>query len=142
MAILSFAQFDSLGNVNVSVLGNDYFGCGGYIDIWHKVKKILFVGAFTAKGLELSIDNDELSIIKEGKIIKAVNAVDEITFSPKLQKEHGHEILIITERCVFEIKNDKVILIEIAPGIDLKKDIINQMQFEPIIHNALKIHSS
>ena len=142
MAILSFAQFDSLGNVNVSVLGNDYFGCGGYIDICHKVKKILFVGAFTAKGLELSKNNDELSINNEGKIIKAVKAVDEITFSPKLQKEHGHEILIITERCVFEIKNDEVILIEIAPGIDFNKDIINQMEFEPVIHNDLKIHSS
>ena len=142
MAILSFAQFDSLGNVNVSVLGDDYFGCGGYIDICHRVKKILFVGAFTAKGLELSIDNDELSISNEGKIIKAVNTVDEITFSPKLQKEYGHEILIITERCVFEIKNDKVILIEIAPGIDFKEDILNQMEFEPEIHNDLKIHSS
>ena len=142
MAILSFAQFDSLGNVNVSVLGDDYFGCGGYIDICHRVKKILFVGAFTAKGLELSIDNDELSISNEGKIIKAVNAVDEITFSPKLQKEYGHEILIITDRCVFEIKNDKVILIEIAHGIDFKEDIINQMEFEPEIHNDLKIHLS
>ena len=141
MAILSFAQFDSEGNVNVSVLGDDYFGCGGYIDICHKVKKILFVGAFTAKGLELSIDHDELSIKNEGKIVKAVNAVDEITFSPKLQKEYGHDILIITERCVFEIKDDKVILIEIAPGIDFREDIINQMEFEPEIHNDLKINN-
>jgi len=142
MAILSFAQFDSVGNVNVSVLGDDYFGCGGYIDICHRVRKILFVGAFTAKGLDLSIDNDELSIKNEGKIIKAVKAVDEITFSPKIQKEYGHQILIITERCVFEVSNDKVILIEIAPGIDLQKDILNQMEFEPQLHNDLKIHSS
>ena len=142
MAILSFAQFDYKGNVNVSVLGNDYFGCGGYIDICHRVKKILFVGAFTAKGLELSIDNSELSIDNEGTIIKAVNNVDEITFSPKLQKEHGHEILIITERCVFEIKNNQIILIEVSPGIDMQKDIINQMEFEPIIHNDLQIHLS
>tara|TARA_Y100000590_G_scaffold320980_1_gene363377 strand:- start:154 stop:1659 length:1506 start_codon:yes stop_codon:yes gene_type:complete len=141
MAILSFAQFDSLGNINVSVLGDDYFGCGGYIDICHKVKKILFVGAFTAKGLELSIDNDELSIKKEGEIIKAVKTVDEITFSPKLQKEHRHEILIITERCVFEIKNDQVELIEIASGIDLEKDIIAQMEFEPKINKKLKFKS-
>ena len=138
MAILSFAQFDSLGNVNVSVLGDDYFGCGGYIDICHRVKKILFVGAFTTKGLELSIDNDELSIDNEGEIIKAVNSVDEITFSPKLQKEYGHKILIITERCIFEIKNNKVILIEIAQGIDLKKDILNQMEFEPEINKGIK----
>ncbi len=142
MAILSFAQFDSKGNVNVSVLGDDYFGCGGYIDICHRVKKILFVGAFTAKGLELSMDSDELSIINEGRIIKAVQTVDEITFSPKLQKEHGQEILIITERCVFEIKNGQVFLIEIAPGINMQKDIFNQMEFEPVIHNDLQIHQS
>ncbi|MBH10710.1 MAG: hypothetical protein CMG74_10255 [Candidatus Marinimicrobia bacterium] len=140
MAILSFAQFDSLGNINVSVLGDDYFGCGGYIDICHRVKKLLFVGAFTAKGLEISIDNDGLSINNEGEIIKAVKAVDEITFSPKLQKEHGHQIIIITERCVFEIKNGQVILIEIATGIDLEKDILNQMEFEPKINTDPKVH--
>ena len=139
MAILSFAQFDSQGSVNVSVLGNDYFGCGGYIDICHRVKKILFVGAFTAKGLDLSKDKNQLSVKNEGKIIKAVKNVDEITFSPKLQKEYGHQILIITERCVFEIKNNQVILIEIAPGIDLKKDILNQMEFEPKINKQLQI---
>ena len=70
MAILSFAQFDSKGNVNVSVLGDDYFGCGGYIDICHRVKKILFVGAFTAKGLELLMEDSQLSIKNEGGIIK------------------------------------------------------------------------
>ena len=97
----------------------------------------MFVGAFTAKGLDLSIDHDELSIKNEGKIIKAVKDVDEITFSPKLQKDHGHEILIITERCVFEIKNDQVVLIEIAPGIDLQKDILDQMEFMPEISNEI-----
>ena len=138
MAILSFAQFDSKGNINVSVLGDDYFGCGGYIDICHNVKKILFVGAFTAKGLQLSKDNDELSIDNEGKIIKAVQSVDEITFSPKLQQKQGHKILIITERCVFEIKNNQVVLTEISPGIDLQKDILDQMEFEPIVYKNLK----
>ena len=137
MAILSFAQFDSKGNINVSVLGDDYFGCGGYIDICHRVKKIVFVGAFTAKGLELSMDKDELIIKNEGAIVKAVKSVDEITFSPKLQKEHGHEILIITERCVFEVKNDEVILIEIGSGINLQKDILDQMEFIPVISNDL-----
>ncbi|MBH11303.1 MAG: acyl CoA:acetate/3-ketoacid CoA transferase [Candidatus Marinimicrobia bacterium] len=140
MAILSFAQFDSKGNVNVSVLGDDYFGCGGYIDICHRVKKILFVGAFTAKGLELLKDKSELSIKNEGKIIKAVQSVDEITFSPKLQKKLGHKILIITERCVFEIKNDQVFLVEISKGINLERDILNQMEFEPVLSDNLQIY--
>ena len=138
IAILSFAQFDAQGNVNVSVLGDDYFGCGGYIDICHAVKKILFVGSFTAKGLEISQNQNKLTILNEGNIRKAVKSVDEITYSPKIQKENNQQILIITERCVFSVENNQVELIEIAKGIDLKKDILDQMSFEPIIHKQLK----
>ena len=109
------------------------------IDRWNNENKaVTLMTLHTAKGLELSMDNDELSIDNEGSIVKAVQNVDEITFSPKLQKEYGHEILIITERCVFEIENGQVKLIEIAPGIDLQQDIINKMEFEPIIHTNLK----
>ena len=125
-------------NVNVSVLGDDYFGCGGYIDICHAVKKILFVGSFTAKGLEISQDQNKLTILNEGNIRKAVKSVDEITYSPKIQKENDQKILIITERCVFSVENNQVKLIEIAEGIDLKKDILDQMAFDPIIHKQLK----
>lgn len=84
-------------------------------------KKILFVGSFTAKGLEISQDQNKLTILNEGNIRKAVKSVDEITYSPKIQKENDQEILIITERCVFSVENNQVELIEIAKGIDLKK---------------------
>ena len=131
-------SFDEKGNVNVSVLGQDYFGCGGYIDICHGAKKILFVGSFTAKGLELSQNQNGLRIDSEGIIQKAVKSVDEITYSPKMQSENAQEILIITERCVFRIDNNRITLIEIAPGIDLKNDILDLMAFEPIIHDRLK----
>ena len=137
LAILSFVQFDQFGNINVSVLGDKYFGCGGYIDICHGVKKIIFVGSFTAKGLEVSKLNNKLKIEKEGGIKKAVNKVDEITFSPRIQEEKDQEILLITERCVFEIKNNMVHLIEVSPGIDLQNDIINQMAFKPVISESL-----
>ena len=134
IAILSFVQFDKKGNINVSILGEQYFGCGGYIDICHGVKKIIFVGSFTAKDLEVFNENDKIKIKKEGLIQKAVNKVDEITFSPKRQEQINQEILIITERCVFKIKNNLVHLIEIAPGINLQKDILAQMAFKPIIN--------
>jgi propionate CoA-transferase len=137
LAILSFVQFDHLGNINVSVLGKEYFGCGGYIDICHGVKKIIFVGSFTAKGLEVSKVKNKIKIENEGLINKAVNKVDEITFSPKIQEERNQEILIVTERCVFEIKNNTVHLIEVTPGIDIENDIIKQMAFEPVISNSL-----
>ena len=137
LAILSFVQFDQLGNINVSVLGEEYFGCGGYIDICHGVKKIIFVGSFTAKNLTTNIKKNNLEISNEGKIKKAVKYVDEITFSPKMQHKNSQEILIITERCVFKIEDNKVILIEISNGINIKKDILNQMDFVPIIDKKL-----
>ena len=137
IAILSFVQFDAMGNVNVSILGKEYFGCGGYIDICHGVKKIIFVGSFTAKGLDVSKDPNGLKIENEGSIKKIVQSVDEITFSPRMQKENAQEILIITERCVFKIDNNQVTLIEIATGVDLKKDILDQMEFKPHISNHL-----
>ena len=137
LAILSFVQFDQLGNINVSILGEEYFGCGGYIDICHGVKKIIFVGSFTAKGLEVSKINNKIKIDNEGLINKAVNKVDEITFSPKSQEQRDQEILIITERCVFEIKNNMVHLIEVTPGIDIENDIIKLMAFKPVISPSL-----
>jgi propionate CoA-transferase len=137
LAILSFVQFDQLGNINVSILGEEYFGCGGYIDICHGVKKIIFVGSFTAKELKVSKYNNKIKIEKEGLIQKAVTKVDEITFSPKIQEQVNQEILIITERCVFEIKNNMVHLIEVTPGIDIENDIIKLMAFKPVISPSL-----
>jgi len=139
MAVLSFVQFDEKGNVNVSVLGDDYFGCGGYIDICHGAKKIVFVGSFTAKGLNVINDSNGIKIKNEGTIKKAVKSVDEITYSPKMQKESGQEIRIITERCVFSIENNRVTLIEIANGVDLKEDILDQMDFRPQISENLRL---
>jgi propionate CoA-transferase len=139
MAILSFVQFDKNGNVNVSLIGSEYYGCGGYIDICHGAKKILFVGSFTAKGLELSKSSMRLNVDCEGKIQKAVKTVDEITYSPKMQIENSQEIKIITERCVFSIENNRVTLIEIANGVDLKEDILDQMEFRPQISENVRL---
>tara|TARA_Y100001935_G_scaffold207221_1_gene176456 strand:- start:1945 stop:3432 length:1488 start_codon:yes stop_codon:yes gene_type:complete len=132
-AILSFVEFDQFGNINVSKLGKDYFGCGGYIDICHSAKKIIFVGSFTAKGLAVKKSKDKISIVNEGKIHKAVKNVKEITFSPIYHNKRKDEIKIITERCIFNVENGKVILKDVFPGIDIQNDILNQMEFKPQI---------
>lgn len=101
------------------------------MDIVHATRKLVFVGAFTAKKLKIRMDAGTLSIISEGSIQKFVPEVSQITYSSDCQKEKSQKITIITERCVFEVKNSRLILTEIASGIDLQKDILNQMGFKP-----------
>ena len=138
VAILSFVEFDQYGNINVSFLGKDYFGCGGYIDICHAAKTIIFVGSFTAKKLDVVKKNREVSIINEGEIKKAVKKVKEITFSSLLHNKRGDKIIIITERCIFNIENEKIVLKEVFPGIDIHRDILSKMGFVPKIDNSLE----
>lgn len=133
MTILSFAQIDQFGNVNVSYFGGENFGCGGFIDILQNTKKIVFIGSFTAKGLEIITNEDKISIKREGKIRKFVSDVDQITYPGKLQIENEQVVKIITERCAFQVTNGELVLTEIAPGIELEKDILSHMDFKPRI---------
>ena len=96
-------------------------------------KKIIFVGSFTAKGLEVEKSKNQISIVNEGKIHKAVKNVKEITFSPINHNERKDVIKIITERCIFNVENGKVILKDVFEGIDIQNDILNQMEFTPQI---------
>ena len=139
VAILSFVEFDKFGNVNVSVLGNDYYGCGGYIDICHSVKTILFVGSFTAKGLQVENIDNKIFIKKEGTIFKAVKNVKEITFSP-ISHNKNKKIFIITERCIFSVEDNKIILKEVYDGIDIQKDVLDKMEFIPEIDDKIIIN--
>ncbi len=141
MAILSFVEFDQYGNVNVSILGDRYFGCGGYIDICYAVSTIIFVGSFTAKGLKVEKRKKNICILKEGEIKKGVNKVKEVTFSPVENNKKEKKIYIITERCIFAIENETVILKEVYPGIDFEKDIFDEMEFKPLIDKNLIINN-
>ena len=136
--VLSFVQFDEHGNVNVSLIGSEYYGCGGYIDICHAAKKIVFVGSFTAKGLEVTRNENTITIEKEGSISKAVTDVSQITFSPCMMEEKDQEIMIVTERCVFSVINNEVTITEIADGINLDRDILSHMPFKPVIADPIK----
>ena len=141
LACLGMAQCDEQGNVNSSKFGPRLAGCGGFIDISQNAKKTLFVGAFTAGGLELAIENGNLKIIREGKTKKFVKQVDQITFSGRIGGTSGQEIFYMTERCIFKLKNQKVELIEVAPGIDIETDILAHMDFRPVM-NDVKIMDS
>ncbi len=136
LACLGLAQMDSHGNVNVSKFGPKLAGCGGFIDITQNAKKIVFAGTFTAGGTELAVENGKLKIIQEGSLKKIVREVEQITFSGKTAQQGEQQVFYVTERCVFRLTREGVELIEIAPGIDLEKDILTQMEFKPIMKNV------
>jgi propionate CoA-transferase len=137
------AEVDSVGNVNVSKVSNRIFGVGGFINITQKAKKVVFALNFTGgKGLEVKYEGGRLKILSEGKIRKFTNKIMQISFSGEVAVEHNQPVLYITERCVFELSKEGLVLIEIAPGIDLEKDILGQMDFKPIISRDLKIMDS
>jgi len=139
IAFLGLAQVDREGNLNVSKFGIKMSGAGGFIDITQNAKKVVFTGTFTACNLAVSIQNGQLSIDQEGTNSKFPENVEQVTFSGFNALNTGQPVLYITERCVFTLGKKGLILIEIAPGIDLEKDILGWMEFRPEISESLKL---
>lgn len=133
LACLGMAQMDRHGNVNVSRFGSRIAGCGGFIDITQNSRMIIFAGTFTAGNTEVAVEEGKLRIVREGGLKKCIRDVEQITFSGKTAQENQMRVFYITERCVFILTKDGVELIEIAPGMDLEKDILALMDFKPII---------
>lgn len=142
IAFLGMAQVDKNGSVNVSKFGGRFVGCGGFINIAQSAKKLVFCGTFTAKDLEEKVGDGELKIISEGKMRKFVERVDHLTFNGEYERKPGRRVLYVTERCVFELAQGGILLKEIAPGIDLDRDILGQMEFRPQVADDLKIMDS
>lgn len=138
LAFLGAAEVDSNGNVNVSKFHGRIAGCGGFINITQNAKKVVYCGAFTTGGLEVAVENAKLVIKQEGKYKKYVKKVEQVTFSGAYAAATKQPVLYITERAVFELQDGQVTLIEVAPGIDLKRDILAQMEFTPRISPNLK----
>ena len=137
VAFLGLAQCDEKGNINVSKFGPKIAGCGGFINITQNSKKVVFCGTFTAGGLNVEFQHGKLTIVQEGKANKFIKAVEQITFSGDYAVDVAQPVLYITERAVFELSSKGIVLTEIAPGVDLEKDILAHMGFKPIISENL-----
>jgi propionate CoA-transferase len=127
------AQIDAKGNVNVSKFNGMFVGCGGFIDITQHAGKVVYCGTFTAGGLKVSVAGGKLAIVQEGTVRKYIGAVEQVTFSGAYAAKMRQPVLFVTERCVFELRDGQLALIEVAPGIDIERDILAHMEFKPLM---------
>jgi propionate CoA-transferase len=134
---LGLAQADAEGNINVSKFGSRLFGPGGFINITKKTKKIVFAGTFMNKA-KVAVGNGRVTVLEEGSQKKFLEHVEQITFAGQYA-DPDQTVLYVTERCVFRLVCGKMTLVEIAPGIDLQRDILAQMDFLPVISRELKL---
>ncbi len=141
LACLGMAQTDEAGNVNVSQFSNRLAGAGGFINISQSAKKIVFAGTFTSGGLKIAIRDGAMHVLREGRTHKFMPAVEQITFSGDYAADTGQSVLYVTERCVFQRTPAGMELIEIAPGIDLERDVLGQMGFKPVIRSLRPMDS-
>jgi propionate CoA-transferase len=138
ITILGLAEADRFGNLNVSKFGPRLPGAGGFINISQSTKTVVYMGTFTAGGLKVGVEGGRINIIKEGKVHKFVQEVEHRTFSGSVAYSQGQRVLYITERCVFRLVQGGLELIEIAPGVDLDRDILAHMDFVPAISPDLR----
>ena len=135
---MGLGELDGMGNVNSTKMGTRCTGAGGFIDITQNAKIVVFCGTFSASGAKYCYESDKLIIEQEGKIKKMVSSVAQISFNGEIARKKGQKVIIVTERCVFELVKEGVKLIEIAPGIDLQTQILDLMEFTPIIDQNIK----
>ena len=136
VASLSFAEVDAEGNVNVHAFEGRVRGPGGFPNISARTGKICFVGTLTAQGLQVAID-DGVRIVREGSLHKFVPNVRQVSFNGQLARQRGQQVRYVTDRAVFALADDGLVLTEVAPGIDVERDVLGQMGFRPRLADRL-----
>jgi len=139
--LLSFLQVDADGSVNVSKLGAKPYltaGCGGFVDITAHARRIVFSGFFTA-GAQIEVGDGRLTIVREGRSRKFVKTAEHITFSGRIGRQRGQRVTYVTERCVIDLEADGLVVREIAPGIDLQRDVLDQSEVPLRVASDLKL---
>ncbi|WP_316980451.1 acyl CoA:acetate/3-ketoacid CoA transferase [Shumkonia mesophila] len=137
LAFLSFAEVDPSGNVNVSRFGGRIVGPGGFINISQNARKVIFSGTFTAGGMEVGYEGGTLQILQEGRHPKFVRQIEQICYNGPFAESQGRKAVFVTERAVFQVTEGTLELIEIAPGIDVEKDVLTLMARQPRVAKDL-----
>ncbi len=134
-AALGAAQIDEQGNVNVSKFGTRLPGVGGFVNISQTAKTLVFCGSFTADGLRVTVEGGRLKIDQEGKVRKFVHAVEQMSYNADYARQRKQKVLYVTERAVFTLTAQGLELVEVAPGINIQTQILDQMDFAPILNS-------
>ena len=142
LACLGMAQVNASGDVNVSLFNGRLAGAGGFINISQNARELIFAGTFTTGGLKTAIVDGQLKILSEGKSPKFIDKIDQTTFSGRLAAKNTQPVLYVTERCVFKLTSEGLELIEVAPGIDIDRNITALMGFRPIIRSPEAMDAS
>jgi propionate CoA-transferase len=136
LAFLGMAETDRHGNVNVSRFGDKIAGTGGFVDITQNARKVVYSGTFSTGKLEFAVEDGKVRLANDSGKCKLCDDVQQITFSGKVALEKGQQVLYVTERCVFELTAEGLELVEIAPGLDVQRDVLDRMPFQPLVRNV------
>src|SRR5690606_10967974 len=136
IAFLGFAQVDAEGNVNVSKFGSRVVGTGGFVNISQNARTVVFCGTFTAGGLDVRVGGGELRVVAEGEHAKFVPAVTQVTFSARESLARGQRVRYVTERAVFDLTADGLRLLEVAPGVDVQRDVLDLLPFKVLVEEV------
>lgn len=139
VAFVSFAEVDAEGNVNVTKFGNRADGAGGFIDITQNTRQIVFSGTLLGGGLKIAVADGAVRIDQEGRIHKFIPKVQQISYNARLGQETGQDVTFVTERAVFRMTAEGIVLTEIAPGIRMQEDVLNRMGFQPKVAPDLRL---
>jgi propionate CoA-transferase len=139
MACLGMAEVDAEGNVNVSRFGSKLAGAGGFINISQNARSVVFAGTMMAGGLDVRVGGGRLAIVQEGRSRKFIEAVKQITFSGARAAALGRPVLYVTERAVFRLTEKGLALVEVAPGVDVERDVLAHLGFRPVVEEVAEM---